>query len=285
MNKKILTAASKAYEEALICLVASLNINWPNHPEIEIYDIGMSSEAIDFLYKNKLKVIHVPEFCEHWRKHFTWKIWCWNNNTSDQFIWLDAGIVALEPLDSLFDFLNKNSYFVIPTYHSLSECVSSNCVNACGLSENFIKNKMTFAGGVIGFAKNFQNVKILSEALTIALDEKNIQAYKPYHRHDQAIISSLIYKYYTDPLILDGLVYGGWESPRQTISQKIWVHRRNLNKIDIKLLKENINGRDEKFIPILPQKKNFTSRIIFYRIRNLKNRRKKNAIYDGIRDN
>ena len=284
MNKKILTAASQVYEESLICLIASLNINWPNHPEIEIYDIGMSNEALDFFYKNKLNVIHVPEFCEHWRKHFTWKIWCWNNNTSDQFVWLDAGIVILEPLDSLFDFLDKNSYFVIPTYHSLDKCASHNCVTACGLSDEHIRNKMTFAGGIIGFKKNPKNIGLLSEALIIAMDEKNIKAYEPYHRHDQAIISALMYKYYIDPVILDGIVYGGWESPRQTINQKIWVHRRNLDKIDIKLLKENFNGRDERFVPILPLKKRVTIRTIFHNIKNLRNKRKSNIIYNGVRD-
>jgi len=62
------------------------------------------------------------------------------------------------------------------------------------------------AGTLIGFRKESKVNDILKEALSIALVEKYIRAEKSTHRHDQAIISLLMYKHYHHVLIFDKLV-------------------------------------------------------------------------------
>ena len=78
-SRLIITAASGAYGPSLLALLGSLNLNWPNHPPVRVYDIGLNDGTLQVLAENQIEVIKVPPFCPHWRKHFTWKIWCLNN--------------------------------------------------------------------------------------------------------------------------------------------------------------------------------------------------------------
>ncbi len=67
-----------------------------------------------------IEVRLVPPFCEHWRKHYTWKIWCINNIEVENVIWLDAGICVLDKLDMIINVqLIENGYFLVPNYQFL----------------------------------------------------------------------------------------------------------------------------------------------------------------------
>lgn len=227
-SRMIITAASAVFGPSLLALLGSLNLNWPGHPHVRVYDIGLDDDTLSVLRSNNVEVIQVPEFCSHWRKHFTWKIWCWNDAPAREILWMDAGIVVLKPLDSVFHAINNMGYFVVPTYHPLTENASEAACEGCGVNASFREGKVTLAGGLIGFKKKGQIQQILKEALSIALTEEYIAATERMHRHDQAIISLLLYKQFGDVLMADGPVYLGWLSPKQVPGQKVWVHRRSI---------------------------------------------------------
>lgn len=117
-DRMIITAASGAFGPSLLALLGSLNLNWPSHPRIRVYDIGLDDNTLRVLDANDVEVIKVPGFCAHWRKHFTWKIWCWNDAPASKILWMDAGLVVLKPLDSVFYAIDNMGYFVVPTLPS-----------------------------------------------------------------------------------------------------------------------------------------------------------------------
>src|SRR5659263_346946 len=78
-SRMIVTAASAAFGSSLVALLGSLNLNWPDHPPIRVYDLGLERKTLETLSRHGVEVVPVPPFCPHWRKHFTWKIWCWND--------------------------------------------------------------------------------------------------------------------------------------------------------------------------------------------------------------
>lgn len=228
----IVTAASEAYGPSLLSLLGSLNLNWPFHPPVLVYDIGLDASTLSELESNRISVKRVPPFCPHWRKHYTWKLWCLNDAPAQDILWLDAGLVVLCPLDEVFEAIRCQGYFVVTNYELLDWEASEAACKGCGLSPEFRHGKLTLPACILGFRKTDQIQEILREALSVGQTEQNIAATAPTHRWEQAIISLLMYKHLGNVVISDGIVYAGWPSPHQTPGQKVWLHRCTLRKHD-----------------------------------------------------
>jgi len=289
----IITAASAAFGPSLLALLGSLDCNWPGHPRVRVYDIGLDAKTLGTLSKHQIEVVPIPPFCPHWRKHFAWKIWCWNNAPARDILWMDAGMVVLQPMDELFEAINRLSYFVVPTYHMLTENASLNACRGCGVEPSFREGKITLAGGFIGFRKEGQMSEILVEALSIAKIEEFIASSEKMHRHDQMIISLLFYKHLESVVMLDGMIYSGWLSPQQVAGQKVWIHRRKLAMSDQVYYAARISSVGQPHLPAPPEVPNpfkaWLSAAISAperAIRKLVKRRLqgKEKPYDGIRD-
>ena len=234
MKSAIITAASESYAKQLLALLGSLESNWPSHPPVVVYVLGLPISVVDSLESRNVEVRKVPEFCPHWRQHFTWKIWCWNDIDAETFLWIDAGAVVLSPLEEIFPHIKSTGYLVVPNYRLLVEEASEEACVGVGVAPSFREGKTTLAGNFIGFDKaNKLIASILDEAIKLALEEKNIKATDPKHRHDQALISLLIYKNIQSPLMLDGNIYLGGPSPILVPGQKVWACRRGMNAQDI----------------------------------------------------
>lgn len=290
-DRMIITAASAAFGPSLLALLGSLTLNWPGHPPVRVYDIGLDEKTLGALREARIEVVTVPPFCSHWRKHFTWKIWCWNDAPAREVLWMDAGLVVMQPLDEIFDLLGSLGYFVMPTYHLLTDNASEAACRGCRVDPEMRRGKMTLAGGLIGLRKEGRVREVAKEALAVALTEQHIASTAPMHRHDQAILSLLMYREFTRVVMADGQVYMGWMSPRQVPGQKVWVHRRKLLEKDRTHLTAHIMQPGEPFLPGDPVAdrpfrtlwKNIfgTSERIIRRF--LKGELGKEEIYDGVR--
>jgi len=234
MKSAIITAASESYAKQLLALLGSLESNWPSHPPVVVYDLGLPVSVVNSLKNRDIEVRKVPEFCPHWRQHFTWKIWCWNDIDAETFLWIDAGAVVLSPLEEIFPHIKSTGYLVVPNYRLLVEEASEEACVGVGVAPSFREGKTTLAGGLIGFDKTNELIaSILDQAMELALVEKYIKATDPKHRHDQALISLLIYKNIQSPLMLDGNIYLGGPSPILVPGQKVWACRMGMRGKDI----------------------------------------------------
>jgi hypothetical protein len=292
-SRMIITAASAVFGSSLLSLLGSLDLNWPGHPRIRVYDLGIDDKTLGTLSRHGIEVVPVPPFCPHWRRHFTWKIWCWNDAPARDILWIDAGVVVLQPMDEVFEAIRRIGYFVVPTYHPLTENASGNACRGCGVPISFREGKMTLAGGLIGFRKEGGIKGVLEEALSIALVEENIASVEKMHRHDQMIISLLLYKHLGQVHISDGVVYCGWLSPNQSPGQKVWVHRRGILPEDERHFASHISTAGSVHIPRDPVASR-PARTIWKKIFSPPERFIRRAIrgrleedgkpYDGIRD-
>jgi len=290
-DKLIITAASRAYGPSLLALLGSLNLNWPNHPPVLVYDIGLDEATLAELKKHNIPVKKVPPFCPHWRKHFTWKIWCLNDAPAQDILWMDAGLVVLRPLEEVFEALEHQGYFLVPNYQLLDWEASEAACEGCGVSPRFRLEKLTLAATMMGFRKRGQVLETLKEALSVALVERYIAATERTHRWDQAIISLLMYKNLDHVIVSDGVVYLGWRSPNQTPGQKVWVHRRSILADDQAHFSAHVSKSGNPYIPRVPPRskrpknlKELIGRIVFFPLRLVRKYRWKTTIYDGIRD-
>lgn len=288
----IVTAASEAYGPSLLSLLGSLNLNWPYHPPVLVYDIGLDASTLSVLESNRISVRRVPPFCPHWRKHYTWKLWCLNDAPSQDILWLDAGLIVLSPLDEVFKALQCHGYFVATNYQLLDWEASEAACKGCGVPPEFRHGKLTLSANLMGFRKADHIQEILMEALSVAQTEEHIAATAPTHRHDQAIISLLMYKHLGNAVLSDGIVYAGWLSPRQTPGQKVWAHRRTLRKHDQTHFSNYISRAGAPYLPecsrvnVLSQLRSRIPRIVITVVRwcLCMPRTDKAQISDGIRD-
>jgi hypothetical protein len=283
----VITAASQAFGPSVLALLGSINLNWPGHPPVWVYDLGMDRETLDILEENRIPVLPVPAFCPHWRKHFTWKIWCLNEAPAKHVLWIDAGMVVMAPLNEIFTATSTLGYFLAPNYQLLDWEASEAACKGCGVEPGFRLGKPTLAGGLMGFHKSGKPLQVLQEALSVALVEEHIRATTYRHRHDQAIISLLMYKHFGEVVPVDGQVYIGDKSPEQVPGQKVWVHRRGILPQDIDFYSRYISVNGPPRRPLNPSKnrpKNpfvLALRFTRSRLRRLKNRLSTPKIYDG----
>jgi hypothetical protein len=175
-----------------------------------------------------------------------------NDAPAENILWLDAGLVVLRTIDEIPKTVEKLGYFVTTNYELLDWEASEEACFGCGVSAEFRAGKLTLPGTLMGFRKSGIVSQILTEALSVALVEENIAATNVAHRHDQAILSLLLYKYLDHILIADGAVYLASLSPRQVPGQKIWVHRRSILTSDVNHFADHISKPGKPHLPSMP---------------------------------
>lgn len=280
-DRLVITAASRVYGPSLLALLGSLTLNWPQHPPVLVYDIGLDQTTLDTLRTHTIPVKQVPAFVPHWRRHFTWKPWCWHDAPARTVFWIDAGVTVLKPLDDVFEKTEESGYFVTTSGYPLEVEASEAACRGCGVPPEFRQGKKTLASTLVGLRKDGPVGAIVDEALAVAHTEAHMAATLTTHRHDQAVLSLLLYKYLGSVTIMDEDIYAGWQSPTWTPGQKIWVHRRRLRPKDQQRLARHISTPGPAFIPAPP------SRLKDWLIDQWMRLRKTTPtqlIYDGVRD-
>ena len=228
-SELIITAASRSYSAHLLSLVGSANANWPGHPPILAYDLGMTEETVALLTKAGVEVRRVPEFCPHWRKYYIWKIWCCCDAPADRYLWLDAGIYVLRPLPEAFVALDRLGYYVQPNGFSLGD-------TACQPLQHYFSDLKfdevpVINGGLHGFDKT-RAAPLLDEAYRLCVEEKYVAPDSPLGRGDQDLLSALVHRHFAPVVYLDRHLYAEHAGPEQVHGQRIWVHRREMRSDD-----------------------------------------------------
>lgn len=256
MKKKaqlIITAASEGYAQSLLALIGSLNCNWPEHPPVLVYDLGLSDTYLNILKENGIPIRQVPSFCPHWRKHYTWKLWCWQDAPADYVLWMDAGMTVLAPLPEVFLAIQKLGYFAVPTHLPLLGHSHAYACQGCGVPLDFLQNKVLLGANFVGMDKSGPMGRLIKEALQVALDEKCIASTDTVFNTDQAIYNLLMYKYLGDLLLANFSTYSGWYSPRQIAGQKVWAHRRHLLPEDVAYFTQYLSVPGPAYVPQEPR--------------------------------
>jgi len=243
----VITAASEKFSSALMAMVRSIRRNWSHDIPITVFDLGLDASSIQ-----KLETIHavsvrrVPEFCPHWRKHYTWKLWAIINCEYREFLWIDAGVFVMRPLSGVVRAIKEAGLFLVPNYQDLANEAPVASVYSAGLTFAQIQNRSSVSANIMGINRSHEKFSVFEEAYRLALDEVNISATTQSHRHDQALISCVLYSKYPDIVFFDGRMYAGWSGPSQVVGQSCWGHRRRLlerDRVQLELLGDSARAR------------------------------------------
>jgi hypothetical protein len=252
-DRVIATAASAGYESSLLALIGSLNCNWPNHPAIVVYDLGLSADVLAKLNGAKIEVRKIPVFCPHWRSDFTWKMWCFRDAPGRSYLWLDAGLCVLRPMDEAFVSIEKLGYFAVALYnHPIAPSVPEPLTRNLGLNSEEMEPMISMSSGIHGFLKEQNGAELVEEAYQRALIWENMQATAPPHRHDQALLTLLLYKHFGPPVLADYHIYAHHfpTGPGSESRQKTWVHRRKMLKRDMDYFAQFLSTQGKPYRPI-----------------------------------
>lgn len=253
VERLIITAASAGYEQSLLALIGSLNCNWPDHPPVLVYNLGMSSQALELLHANGILLREVPPFVPHWREDYTWKIWCFRDAPARTYLWLDAGLCVFRPLDEAFCCAERLGYFAVSLYnHPVLPSVPPFLLKSIGLSIQDVSEMISISSGIHSICKEGRGLLVLTEAFNLCQVHANLEATEPMHRHDQALLTLLLYKYFGSIVLSDYHVYAYHYpfGPGEVSRQKIWVHRRKMLPGDIAYFLQHLSGTGMIYRPV-----------------------------------
>ena len=286
----IITAASAAYADSLLGLLGSLNCNWPGHPPVMVYDLGLEARTLDFLAAGNIPVRKVPAFCPHWRQHFTWKIWACQDAPAPSYLWLDAGICVLRPLPEVVATICALGYFAVPNGLMLFGHMTPGLQKNLALTDELLREMPSLSGGIHGFSRSGVGQLLLDEALALARVEENLRATAPRQFHEQTLLTVLLHKYFAPVTWADRIIYGVDQGGMVSLGQRLWCHRRSIQPADVDYYRNCLIQPQPPHLPTPPPAPSRPSLFMRARIRIAKMRGRSPTrdpgtyTYDGVRD-
>jgi len=245
-NCAITTAASANFAVFLFNMLHSLHRNFPSHPKIYVFDIGLTKQENKELSRVPwLSVIRVPAFVPHWNLCFTWKPYVWSRPKERFILHLDAGLVVLRSLESWFLAIKKWGYLTFSQGCPVSDIAPSDFYQRFGLN-NSGKDKFGFAAGIFGFDKLSPAGEAMGEALSLAKEGlslgysknelykvknplENIERDCRVFRHDQTLINLAFLKYYGHKILVRSNKHLPVFRPKKNKkSPFLWLSRTNI---------------------------------------------------------
>lgn len=249
-SRCIITTASNKFVPSLLNLIGSLKTNYPHHPTIYVYDLGISS----FLKRNLEKIENVfilpmPHFVPFWRSCYTWKTYILNTSLADLNFYIDAGTEVLRPLDELFKKIDTQTYLAISQgpIVKMKDITPKEYLTIFN-SPNDLGEKEIIAAGIFGFKKNSEVSNITEKVyaagkagLCIGFSKgeqwKNKGKNKNIFirdcsrfRHDTTILSILLYTYMPHITVEPIELFDGMNHKNET--QYLWSVRMNFSHLE-----------------------------------------------------
>lgn len=249
MNQNsIITAASNKFFPSLVNFLGSLHINYPGHPDVYIYNLGLSKIFLFELKKIKwVHILSVPNFVPHWRACYTWKTFILNNPITPNNFYVDSGCEFRKPLDEIFNKIDQNGYFLVDQGNEvlLKDISPDDYLQKYNIdSEKY--NLPIIAAGIFGFKKDNRVIKSVTDELYLqgknglCLGYSKNELWKnkgvnkneyvrdcKYFRHDTTLLSLIVYSKMKSPEINSVQLFGGEDNK----NQYIWNLRMNYKRL------------------------------------------------------
>lgn len=260
-NKKaIITSASNKFFPNLLNFIGSIKANYPNHPPIYVYDLGLfASFKKEIASIPRVQILETPRFCNHWRSCYTWKTYILNTPLADLNLYLDAGCQVLKSLDILFEKINAQGYLAVSqgTEVKIKDITPADFIEHFGLNETQLAGEV-IAAGIFGFKKDSHITNITQKlyvcgvlGLSLGFSKRELWKNKGVNkttlirdcnmfRHDTTLLTIILHKELQDLVIEPIFKFSGQfeNSPEQFI-YSVRLNYKKLEYTDIKLIHGN----------------------------------------------
>ncbi len=249
-SKCIITSTSNKFYPSFMNMLGSMKVNYPNHPHIYVYDLGLSP----FLKKEieqieNVSVLSVLHFVPFWRSCYTWKTYILNNPLRDLNFYIDAGCQILKPLDTIFEKIEKNGYLLVSQGNEVfvRDVTPLEYISLLDIDEGKLQNEIITAG-IVGFKKDSEITNVLKRlydagvsGLCLGFSEMDQWKNKGKNkndfirncklfRHDTTLLTVIVLKYLQHPIIESIENFSG--SKTGNPEQLLWNLRMNYSKLE-----------------------------------------------------
>ena len=251
LSKCIITSASNKFVPSLLNMLGSFEKNYPDHPHIYIYDLGISSFIKkDILKFKEVSIINVPHFVPFWRSCYTWKTYILNTPLADLNFYIDAGCQILRPLSEVFEKIEKNGYYLVGQGKEVfaKDITPKEYIELFEIPADKLNHEVV-AAGIVGFKKNDEQIKkvtsVLYDAgvtgLSLGFSKKDLWKNKGKNkneflrdcllfRHDTTLLTLFVIKYLKGATIESLDLFQGHITGDP--NQLVWNLRMNYSKLD-----------------------------------------------------
>lgn len=157
-NRSITTTTSNKFFPSVLNLIGSIKKNYPNHPPIYVWDLGLfPTFRAELAGIEGVTVVPIPSFVSFWRKCYTWKTHIFAHPFTDTTLYLDAGIIVYKPLDDYFVEIEQNGYIVFGQNVLCDITTPPDYLTTLDLPSELL-NKEVVTAGIFGFSQKNKKV-------------------------------------------------------------------------------------------------------------------------------
>lgn len=233
MNKNIIiTAANNKYYNSLLTLIASIHReSFDLVDQIFVFDLGLDGnerKRVEGL--SKVSVVDYPDDVNANVYDYAFKCYSifWGQNHGENVFWLDAGAMALKPVDKIFEIIENEGIFLVGDTHLNCNFTHNKCREIMKATDSEM-NDNQLSAGILGYKSNGPFQSLINEAYEYSKIKECIGGGEQNHRQDQSIYSILASRYNCNKQDID--MYGYWTdgsrnlNTAKEIGSTIFVHR------------------------------------------------------------
>lgn len=244
-DSALVTAADAKYAPFLFNALSSIHANFPDHPVVYIFDLGLSrAQRCELNSVPWIRVKTIDKFVSHWKAGWSWKPHILTQVNERFVLYFDAANIVLYRSISLwFLAVKRHGFFGVANGQLLREITPSEYWSLFNLDSDELGAKPTFGAGLFGFDQLGPAGAAIRKCLSLTIDgwslgrsptEKN-QLYGKVplrdcvcFRADQTLFNLAMVEYLgTGFLIRDEMRYCGRGGPRDHTNQYLWYSRRD----------------------------------------------------------
>jgi hypothetical protein len=233
MNKNIIiTAGDNKYYNSLLTLIASIHReSFDLVDQIFVFDLGLDGnerKRVEGL--SKVSVVDYPDDVNTNVYDYAFKCYSifWGQNHGENVFWLDAGAMALKPVDKIFEIIENEGIFLVGDTHLNCNFTHDKCREIMKATDSEM-NDNQLSAGILGYKSNGPFQSLINEAYEYSKIKECIGGGEQNHRQDQSIYSILASRYNCNKQDID--MYGYWTdgsrnlNTAKDIGSTIFVHR------------------------------------------------------------
>jgi len=238
MSNIVVTAANNVYYYSLLTLISSIHYHSFNSiDKIIVFNLGLTEEEVKVF--NQLQKVEVIDFMEENKnfhskffdlKSYIFKCFCIKKagEYGENILWLDAGVMALAPINEIFETISRDDIFLVGDTHLIKKYTHSKCKQIMNATEEEL-NDTILSAGILGYKNKGKYQMFVDEAFEYSKIEGCVDGNEEDHRHDQSVYSILAARYRIKKHDINK--YGYWTDKYRTLETAkqnnavLFVHR------------------------------------------------------------
>lgn len=199
MNKNIvITAANELFFNSLKTLLASIHrTSFDVVDKIYVFDLGLTPKQKLFVSQSLItELVDFPDGIDLTPKQHVYKPYCvyWGTDISDNVLWLDAGVMALQSLSEIFNIIESEHIFLVGDKHLNKKFTHDKCREIMNATQSELDD-VQLSSGILGFKSNGKYQSLIDDAYNYSKIEGCVYGNMQNHRHDQSVYSILASRY------------------------------------------------------------------------------------------